>query len=331
MRKCKVLVLTDHTVHSKENSIYAILQEMMLSEECDYIDIGSRGLQENNDFFIKELFSTIYVSRVTSQFVFDESGKCYQQDVKRANPKDYDLIFLRLPRPVTDKFLIGLKSALPNVVFINDPIGILKCSTKAFLLNVQDACPPMKLCRSIQDVLDFSDKFDIVLKPLKEYGGKGLIKIVNGIVNDGSRDFDKMEYLQSLESQIVADGYLGMKYLKNVTNGDKRLLIVDGEILGASLRLPPPDSWLCNVALGGKSIGSEPTDREREIVNSVYPKLKEHGVLICGFDTLEDDNGQRVLSEINALSIGGFPQAQRQMNKPIIKSTIEKIFKYAAG
>ncbi len=330
MKKYKVLVLTDHTRHSKENSLYAILQEMILAEECDYVDVGSRGLNVNDDFFVHEKFSAIYVSRVTDQFRYDESGQSYQQEITKVNPEDYDMIILRLPRPVTDGFLVNLKSQLSNAIFINDPIGIVKCSTKAYLMNFAECCPPMKMCNSIEDVIDFSATYDLVLKPLREYGGKGLLKIVDGIANDGVTDYDKMEYLLSIEDQIKSDGYLAMQYQRNVINGDKRLLVVDGEILGASLRLPPPDSWLCNVALGGTSIGSLPTDREREIVNIVYPKLKANGILICGFDTLENDEGVRVLSEINALSIGGFPQAQRQMKKPIIKQTIDKIFNYAA-
>lgn len=330
MTRFKVLVLTDHSGHSKENSVYAMLAEMLLHDQCYSIDIASRGLAVNQDFFKQCNFDIIHASSVTSEFQFDDIGSAFQYKLRQVKLNHYDIVFLRLPRPVSDQFLLKLKIDFPNVVFINDPQGIITCSTKAFLTHFPDSCPPMQMCYSVEEVMSFSEQFDIVLKPIKEYGGKGLVKIVNGIVNDGNSDYPKIEYLAKLEVQLKSEGYLAMKYLKNVVNGDKRLLVVNGEILGASLRLPPPNSWLCNVALGGKSIAAMPDKRELEIVENVYPTLKKHGILICGLDTLEDDDGNRILSEINALSIGGFPQAQKQTGKPIIKTTIDKIFEYAS-
>ena len=122
-----------------------------------------------------------------------------------------------------------------------------------------------------------------------------------------------------------------MKYLKNVSSGDNRILVVGGQIMACSLRIPPEGSWLCNVAKGGKSVKSIVTKEEIEIVKGLTPKLISEGVFIFGVDTLEDDDGNRILSEVNTLSIGGFPQAQKQSGKPIIKMTINKIFEYADG
>ena len=135
--------------------------------------------------------------------------------------------------------------------------------------------------------------------------------------------------MESLKESIEKDGYLSMKYLKNVSEGDKRILVVGGEILASSLRLPAKDSWLCNVAQGGKSVSSEVTEREREIIQTINPTLKKKGVLIYGADTLVDDDGKRVLSEVNTLSVGGFPQAEAQTGKPVINTLISKIFEYA--
>ena len=120
-----------------------------------------------------------------------------------------------------------------------------------------------------------------------------------------------------------------MKYLKNVSKGDKRILVVGGQIMASSLRIPAVGSWLCNVSQGGKSVKSEVTMEEEDIVNTISPSLIAEGILIFGVDTLEDDDGKRILSEVNTLSVGGFPQAQKQSQRPIIKMTIDKIFKYA--
>ena len=162
----------------------------------------------------------------------------------------------------------------------------------------------MKLCHSKEDVLQFSNQFAIVLKPLREFGGKGLLKISGHSINDGQRDFDLHEYLEMLAPEIEQHGYLAMKYLKNVTQGDKRLVVVAGEILASTLRLPPEDSWLCNVAQGGIAVAAEADEQEIKIVKKIQPNLKKNGILMYGVDTLADDDGKRVLSEINALSIG---------------------------
>ena len=185
------------------------------------------------------------------------------------------------------------------------------------------------LCHSIEAIKKEIAKHPIVLKPLKEYGGRGLLKIDGKTTDDGTEKHDTDQYLESLKESIEKDGYLSMKYLKNVSEGDKRILVVGGEILASSLRLPAKDSWLCNVAQGGKSVSSEVTEREREIIQTINPTLKKKGVLIYGADTLVDDDGKRVLSEVNTLSVGGFPQAEAQTGKPVINTLISKIFEYA--
>ena len=327
MKKYKILSLTDHSGHTKENSIYAILKGLLRHQYTQQLTVASRGSIDNKSFFEGEQFGTLMGVHVDEQFSFKEDGSQFAQAVE-INPSEYDVIFLRLPRPVTDDFLMSLKSTFSRQVFINDPAGIIECSSKAFLLNFPDQCPPIKLCKSINDVLEFSKTQDIVLKPLKEYGGKGLLKITANVLNDGSSDHELLTYLPKIQKELEEDGYLAMKYLKNVSQGDKRLIVVGGEILAASLRLPPKDSWLCNVAIGGTSVASFADKEEEAIAKEVYPILLKKGILICGLDTLVDDEGKRVLSEINALSIGGFPQAEKQTGLPIIEMTVNKMFEY---
>lgn len=327
MRKYKILCLTDHKGHSKENSLYAILNGLRKHSLTALVTVASRGSVKNNLFFNEQIFDSVYGVDVDENFSYKVDGSQFL-DSKEINPHDYDVVFMRLPRPVTDQFLLKLKSTFSKQVFINDPAGIIECSSKKFLLNFPDQCPPIKLCKSIDEVVEFAKAQDIVLKPLKEYGGKGLLKITGKILNDGSEDHDVMSYLPLIKKELEEDGYLAMKYLKNVSQGDKRLIVVGGKILAASLRLPPEDSWLCNVAVGGTSVPSSADEDEMAIVDAVCPTLIKKGILICGIDTLVDDDGKRVLSEINALSIGGFPQAEKQTGLPIIEMTVNKMFEY---
>lgn len=328
MRKYKVLVLTDHRNHSDQNSIYAFLQEMIGHPCCDSIDVASRYLTENDAFFTQLDFEDLFVARVSEEFAYTASGSFYKENLTKVDIRSFDLIFMRLPRPVSDEFLLALSQYCQNAIFINDPRGIIECGNKSFLLEIEDHCPPLKLCKTKEEVMDWSSKFDIVLKPLREYGGKGLLKISGDILNDGIRNHLTSQYLDNISSLLESEGYLAMKFLKNVVEGDKRLLVVDGEIVGASLRLPPMDSWLCNIAMGGRSVFTEPSSKERVMVEKIFPILKSKGIFMCGIDTLMDDDGTRVVSEINVLSIGGFPQSGKQSGQPVVLNTINKMFKY---
>jgi len=329
MRKYKVLVLTDHRGHSKENSIYAILQVMLKHEQCAQIDIASRGLEENKMFFENHQVDTLHVVTLDSDFKYSENGEGYSANLKKAKVEDYNLVFLRLPRPLSDESLIWFEELFSNATIVNSAKGILTTSSKAFLLNFPDVCPGIRLCTSIKDVLEEIEKYPIVLKPLKEYGGRGLLKINKQQIDDGQDIHDTKTYLPTIKEQLENDNYLSMRFLKNVKKGDKRILVVDGEIMASSLRLPAEDSWLCNVAQGGTSVPSEVTPEEINIISNIKSKLKEQGIFMYGVDTLEDDEGKRVLSEINTLSIGGWPQAQAQTGIPIINKLINKLFQHA--
>lgn len=323
----KFLVLTDHSGHSEHNSIYALTKELAKHSNCKSVDIASRGLSKNAEFFNDRQLKKLYAVTLKEDFHFQDSGEQFSEGLKNVDYKSYDAIWLRLPRPVEDDFLLWLEDEAEGVIF-NRPRGILETSNKAFLLQIPDVCPPIQKVHSIDQVLAFAKKMDIVLKPLKEYGGRGLLKIVGKKLDDGNEIHDTRDYLQQIEPILKSDGYLAMKFLKNVSKGDKRILVVNGELLAASLRLPAEGSWLCNVAQGGTSVATEITEEEREIINKISPILTEKGIVIFGADTLTGDDGKRVLSEVNTLSIGGFPQAEAQTGPPIISMTIQKIIDY---
>lgn len=328
MKKYNLLVLTDHAGHSAENSVYALVQGFHTANCCARIDVASRGIAPNHAFFYEFDAAKLYARPTDQHFGFDPSGQRFAAESQPVELSDYDFIFFRLPHPTSQAFLEWLPTAFAGKPIINDPTGILRTSTKAFLLNFPDLCAPIQLCRSVAEVLEFAAQFPIVLKPLREYGGKGILKIANGIVNDGDTDHPAATYLTQLTEELAEHGMLAMQFLKNVKDGDKRILVVDGQVMAASLRLPAPDSWLCNVARGGTSVPAEISSEEAEIIRQIAPKLKEAGILIFGADTLVGNDGKRVLSEINTMSIGGFPQAQVQTGQPVIANTVKKIIEY---
>lgn len=329
MKMYRILALTDHGGHSDQNSIYALLESMLQHEQCASMLVASRGLDINYGFFEGHQRNSLFGSTVGGDFSFTLDGQYFQKGLKKINPKEIDLVFMRLPRPISDDFLLWVEEVFGHAVIVNRPKGIIETSSKAFLLQFPGLSPSMRLVHSVAEVEAYAAEQDIVLKPLREYGGKGLLKIAGGKVDDGTQLYGIADYLPTIEDELQQNGYLAMKYLKNVTKGDKRILVVGGEVMAASLRLPADGSWLCNVAQGGTSVAAEPDADELAIVKAITPMLTDRGILIYGLDTLADDDGTRILSEVNTLSIGGFPQAEQQTGRPIIKNTINKIFEYA--
>jgi len=328
LKSYKILALTDHSGHSKENSIYALLSKMAAHPQCAAIDVASRGSAINTPFFYENKGSEIWVHQADTSFDFDATGLQFEEGLVPMDVLAYDAIFMRLPRPLGADFLEYIAELAKDKVIFNHPLGMEKTGNKAFLTNFPEVCPPIRLVHSIEAIMDFAKQFPIVLKPLKDYGGKGLLRLEGDRINDGEIWHSASEYLQRIENFIQKEGYLAMKYLKNVGQGDKRILVVNGEIMAASLRIPAEGSWLCNVAQGGRSITTKVTDRERAIIKTITPTLLEAGILMFGADTLVNDDGQRVLSEINTLSIGGFPQAEAQTGQPVIHNTINKIMSF---
>ncbi len=245
-------MLTDHSGHSPENSLYALVAEMAGHPACRRLLVASRGNAVNDPFFHDNEGSRVYAVPVRPDFTYQQSGGQFSEGGEWVEVANFDLIFLRVPRPVSTEWMNHLVKAAAGAIIINHPDGIERTSSKAYLLNFPEICPPIRLCHSVEEVLDFAARFPLVLKPLKDYGGRGILKIDGDkLVADGKKH-DTRAYLQRQEKSVKEEGYLAMKFLKNVDQGDKRILVVDGQIMAASLRLPPEGSWICNVAQGGK-------------------------------------------------------------------------------
>jgi glutathione synthase len=326
MQKYKVLVLTDHTNHSSENSLYSLACAMRLHPNTERIDVASRGIKENDVFFNTLQSECIWASSVGEDFAFSENGAFLKRNLKAVQLADYDLIWLRMPPPLSKDFLDFLKKKLPKNLIINDPSGIYETGSKAFLMNFKDLCPPIKICKSVQDIIDFKNQFPIVLKPFREYGGRGIIRIENDRVWEGKKEMSFQTFVDQIKNRKIE--YLAVKFLKNVALGDKRIIVVNGKVMGASLRLPAKNSWLCNISMGGTSNFAEVDEEEFRIVERINPILSKMGIVMYGLDTLVGDDGKRTLSEINTTSIGGLPQIARIQQKPLVEEAIDLIWQY---
>lgn len=323
----RILILSDHRIHSHVESIYAIANALKRHKRCLHVHAVSRGLAENQAFFDSPQIGRFYAVSVNPDFRFHEDGRAWTTNPFPALLEDYDVVFLRLPRVNSMAFFEKIEQVVDPQRIINQPQGIIGTGSKAFLMEFPEVCPPMKLCYSVADVEEMRARFAIVLKPFNSSGGKGLVRIDGDEVETNGQIIRWEEFLAELET-VIGEGYLAMKFMENVSEGDKRVIVVNGKIVAAALRVPKEGQWLCNVSQGAKSVFAEPDAAEIEIAERITPELMRRGVVYFGFDTLMGDDGKRILSEINTSCINGIYPAEVASGKPIVKKTAKGFWNY---
>ncbi|WP_420573656.1 ATP-grasp domain-containing protein [Kordia sp.] len=327
MKKFSILILTDHSAHTIENSLYIMAREMVQHELCASLDIASLGVSENNLFLENRSIDSLWVTTIDATFKFTKNGAFFKEKYCKKVVAEYDIIWLRLPPPLSKEQLGFLGEIFKNQIIINQPSGIEIAGTKKYLLNFPELCPPMRLCKTVDDIIDFTETHkEIVLKPINSYGGKGIIKLNNELVWVGNEKTPKYSFLKELNQKNIE--YLAVKYLKKVHKGDKRIVVINGKIIGATLRLPASNSWLCNISSGGSSVDTRITTEEKNIVKKINPFLKELGIGMYGIDTLTNDEGKRILSEINVTSVGGIYQFHKNKGITVVQEAVNELMNF---
>jgi glutathione synthase len=331
MKKYNMLVLTDHLAHSDSNSVYELSEALRRHPSMGRLHLASRSNEANRRFFYDFTSTELEVWSPRRKISYERGRTGLTQRTKKVDARFYDVIWLRLPRPIPQGFFSFLTAHIDERRIINRPSGIVEAGSKAFLINFPELCPPIKYCRQIEDIWTFHEQFPIVLKPVENYGGRGVLKVQRGQVYEGQRHLSFREALPILEKQLSEGGYLAMKFMKNVHQGDKRIVVVNGEIVGSALRLPPKGGWICNSSQGGDARSSEADERERWMVDNLNQALLPRGIAMYGIDTLVGDDGLRILSEVNTLSIGGVKQMAALSGRPLVQKSADLLMEYIQG
>jgi glutathione synthase len=325
----RVLVLTDHKTHACGESIYALLKQISQQQGCDSVWVVSRNHPENAGFFHEDGGTQPVGRMVDDTFVYSEDGSWFLNGGEQLDTHGFEAVLLRVDRPVSDALLDSLASRFAMQLVVNDPHGIQETGAKDFLLQFSEHCAPMQLCRSVDDLQAFVETRPAVVKPLRGYGGKGLIRIDRDAAWIESNQVPVSDIWSQIQQEINADGaVLAVEFLPTIHLGDKRVVVVNGKVLGAMLRLPASDQWLANLSQGGSSSFAKPNAEELAMAEAIAPVLSERGVPVFGFDTLVGNEGRRVLSEINTLNVGGFLQAEQHSGKPVISDAAKLIWSY---
>jgi len=233
-------------------------------------------------------------------------------EARLADLSTFDVVLLRQDPPFDLAYITTthmLERIQPQTLVVNDPAHVRNAPEKVFVTEFPDLMPPTLVTRDLDAIKAFrSDHGDIVMKPLYGKGGEAVFRLQSEDLNFGS--------LYDLFSVTFREPWVVQKFLPAVRDGDKRIILVDGEFAGAVNRVPAPDDLRSNMVRGGTPIATELTDRERHICERLGPALRERGLLFVGIDVIGD-----FLTEINVTSPTGI-RAVKNFGGPDIAALI---------
>jgi glutathione synthase len=210
---------------------------------------------------------------------------------------DVDVVLMRQDPPFDLGYISAthlLERIQSETLVVNDPAAVRNAPEKLWVLDFARFMPPTMLTRSLGASRKFlADQGEIVLKPLHGNAGKAVFRI--------GRDGANLAALLELFNATYREPHVLQAFLPEVAEGDKRIVLVDGEFAGAINRRPSSGEIRSNLAAGGTAEASELTDTEREICEALGPELKRRGLLFVGIDVI----GGRWLTEINVTSPTG--------------------------
>jgi glutathione synthase len=211
--------------------------------------------------------------------------------------RDVDVVLMRQDPPFDLGYITAshlLERIQSETLVVNDPASVRNAPEKIWVLDFAEFMPPTVITRS----LGLSRKFlaehgDIVIKPLHGFAGGSVFRI--------GPDGRNLASLMELFNRAYREPHVIQAFIPEIAEGDKRIVLIDGEVAGAINRLPGEGEIRSNLAVGGKAAKTELTPREEEICAALAPELRERGLLFAGIDVI----GGKWLTEINVTSPTG--------------------------
>jgi len=213
-----------------------------------------------------------------------------------------DVILMRQDPPFDMAYITAthlLEHVQPRVLVVNDPAHVRNAPEKLFVTRFDGLLPPTLITSDRAEIQAFRDEYrDIIVKPLFGNGGAGVFHLKPDDENLGS--------LLEVFTQLYREPVIVQKYLPEVRNGDKRILLFDGEPVGAVDRVPQAGEARANFHAGGSARKASLTDRDREVCAAIGPTLKQLGLVFVGIDMIGN-----WLTEINVTSPTGIQEINR--------------------
>ena len=215
---------------------------------------------------------------------------------------EFGVIWLRQDPPfdmgyITNTHLLDLVAK--ETLIVNNPFWVRNLPEKLLVLEFPDLIPDTMISRDLEEIKEFKREFkDIIVKPLYGNGGGGVFRL--------KEDDKNLTSLHELFFNMSSEPLIAQSFLPDVKNGDKRIILVDGNPVGAINRVPKAGEIRSNMHVGGKAEPAKLSQRDREICNAIGPTLKSKGQVFVGIDIIGD-----YLTEINVTSPTGIQELER--------------------
>jgi glutathione synthase len=214
-----------------------------------------------------------------------------------------DVVLMRQDPPFDLGYITAthlLERIMDRTLVVNDPASVRNAPEKVFVLDYARFMPPTLVTRSLEETRAFlAEHGAIVVKPLHGNGGKAIFRV--------GPEGENLSALIEVFNQTWREPHMVQAFLPDVAKGDKRIVLVDGEVAGAINRLPGEGEIRSNLAVGGSAEKTELTGKEREICAALGPELKRRGLIFVGIDVI----GGEWLTEINVTSPTGIVAIER--------------------
>lgn len=236
-------------------------------------------------------------ARVQPLQVRDKAGDFFTLGAEqRVELSSFDIVLLRQDPPFDLAYITTthlLERIHPKTLVVNDPASVRNAPEKMFVNDFADLMPPTLITRDLSEIKAFRERHgDVVMKPLYGHGGDAVFRVAQHDMNFGS--------LIAMFSATFREAWVVQKFLPEVKDGDKRILLVDGEFAGAVNRIPAADDLRSNMVRGGAAAATGLSAKEREICKRLGPELKKRGLIFAGIDVIGG-----LLTEINITSPTG--------------------------
>ena len=217
--------------------------------------------------------------------------------------EEVDVVLMRQDPPFDLGYITAthlLERITDRTLVVNDPASVRNAPEKVFVLDYARFMPPTLVTRSLDEARAFLKRHGaIVVKPLHGNGGKAIFRV--------GPEGENLSALMEVFNNMWREPHMVQAFLPTVAKGDKRIVLVDGEVAGAINRLPSEGEFRSNLAVGGSAEKTGLTPREREICEALAPELKRRGLLFVGIDVI----GGEWLTEINVTSPTGIVAIER--------------------
>jgi len=278
-----------------DSSFALMLCAQARGHELFHYDVGDLSLDAGDRL-------SAYARRVQVQAV---AGDHFAVDEQRRIDlgRDIDLVLMRQDPPFHMGYITAthlLERIEDETLVVNNPRSVRNAPEKVMVLDYREFMPPTLVTRSVEEVRAFQrEQGAVVVKPIHGNGGKAIFRV--------PAEGDNLSALFEVFNQTWPEPHMVQPFLSEVAEGDKRIVLVDGEVAGAINRKPGEGEFRSNLAVGGSAEATELTPREQEICAAMGPRLKELGLIFVGIDVI----GGRWLTEINVTSPTGIVAIDR--------------------